>query len=259
MENSITDDEPGMTIQHNISTESHSQFCEGIGFRAKSSHTNLDSNAISLNSLHIGISQVISGNDIDDISLLNEGRDQTIEMLNVLRKQNFPSIDTGAKLEPIESSGGTSLSSDAPYQTQLIENIPSKVEFSKSAELNIADGKCHKFNEDEAKNAEIDIEFLNQVNKATSKVLPRQSTSGIIPSKNESEVGHPSKKASDVACSNKSNVDQRELIPTANAARNASHASCSNSFWKRVEPLFSLVNQKDIDYMTQQASAIYFF
>ncbi|KAJ0977182.1 hypothetical protein J5N97_012656 [Dioscorea zingiberensis] len=375
-----------MVIRHNIGTESDSQFYEGIGFRTESSHTNLESNAMLLNSLHVGISQAISGNDIDGISLLNEGGNQTIEMQNKLGKQklniqedtlmgkqssllldqfptlnnfeslsgainlmypfrtgsasvsprvpwaqlpyenkvqtlsraayhtratfsrdawgqlpstlsggvkhthplptqiasppvawhqlpssikiqtlhgtvnhNFPSVDTGAKLKAIESYGGTSLSSDAPYQTQCFENILSQVGFSKSAESNIVDGKCHKFNEDEANNGKMGIEVLNPVKKVTSKVLPRQSMSGTIPSKNESEVGHPSKKASNVARSDKQNIDQRELIAAANAARNASHVACSNSFWKRVEPLFSSVNQKDIDDMTQRASTIYCF
>ncbi|XP_039132939.1 uncharacterized protein LOC120269999 isoform X2 [Dioscorea cayenensis subsp. rotundata] len=81
----------------------------------------------------------------------------------------------------------------------------------------------------------------------------------------------PSKKASDrkvhgrpmqIMCSisadlaGELNDDHEELLIAANAARNASYSACSSSFWKKVEPLFSFINIKDIDYVKQQINFV---
>ncbi|KAG9458950.1 hypothetical protein H6P81_003458 [Aristolochia fimbriata] len=53
-----------------------------------------------------------------------------------------------------------------------------------------------------------------------------------------------------------SDDDHEELLAAANFARSAGYHACSSAFWKKMEPIFALVNSEDIAYLRQQISFV---
>ncbi|KAH7680653.1 hypothetical protein IHE45_05G006700 [Dioscorea alata] len=95
------------------------------------------------------------GSSLDDSSILADG---------------FPGADSGTRLEPTESSGGTLLSLDlynTPHLKLQAGEIPSLAGFLKSEELGAADGGNDKSVDDEARKGD-----LNSVDRVASTVFP---------------------------------------------------------------------------------------
>lgn len=97
------------------------------------------------------------GLSLDDSNILADG---------------FPGADSGTRLEPTESSGGTLLSLDVLYNTPHLKlqagEIPSLAGFLKSEESGAADGECDKSADDDVAHKG----DLNSVNRVASTVFP---------------------------------------------------------------------------------------
>ncbi|KAM0939709.1 hypothetical protein DsansV1_C19g0156301 [Dioscorea sansibarensis] len=103
-----------------------------------------------------------------------------------------------------------------------------------------------------SKRSKAHLSFVKELDHGETSRPPKSQRS--CSDKNESKIGHPSQMldCKTYGHPDKSNADKQELIAAANAACNASCGACSSNFWKKVEPIFSFADPKDINYVVQQ-------